>query len=510
MRIRWIGPRHEKKFGSIKKNFSKYCYEVFYGRRKICRSCPASKALKDGKIHKTSQIITTKDKKKKYYLVTATPIKNRNNKITQILELIQDITKNKNKEKRRSTVVNRYKSACEHLLDANKKLKVDVISLKNIYRRTDELHKNLKKEYLEKTSKLKFVKEEINDIYKVNRALSSTSDLKQALNTIVKFSKKITGADAASLKLIKPLSDNIIFSDISVGLSKYFVSNSSLKIGEGVQGIVAATKAPIIIKDSIRDPRVKYPSLAKQEGIYSTIAVPAIFNNELLGVISVYFKRPKKISNEEMEQLRNFAIQAALAIQETKLYQDVHINYFNTIHTLVLAMEARDPYTMRHSERVTQYSIKIARSLKLSSKQIETLTYAGKVHDVGKIAISDSVLNKPGKLTIAERALIELHPVKGAEMLVPLSFLKEGIPCVKHHHERFDGNGYPDGLKKEKIPITARIVACADSFDAMTSDRPYRFRKLTINEAIKELEVNTGKQFDPRIIPVFVKIIKQS
>ena len=139
---------------------------------------------------------------------------------------------------------------------------------------------------------------------------------------------------------------------------------------------------------------------------------------------------------------------------------------------------------------------------------MEVLRYAAEVHDVGKISIPDVILNKPGRLNPAERAMIELHPVKGVEILEPLEFLKSALPAVRHHHERYDGTGYPDGLDKEKIPLMARILACADAFDAMTSDRPYRREKLTTEEAITEIKNNSGSQFDPYIASLFIKLLR--
>jgi HD-GYP domain-containing protein (c-di-GMP phosphodiesterase class II) len=130
------------------------------------------------------------------------------------------------------------------------------------------------------------------------------------------------------------------------------------------------------------------------------------------------------------------------------------------------------------------------------------------VHDIGKISIPDYILNKPGRLTPDERAVIELHPVKGAEVLEPLEFLKPAIPIVRHHHERYDGTGYPDGLEKERIPLMSRILACADAFDAMTSQRPYRRRRLTIREALEEIKNNSGSQFDPKISHLFIRVIQ--
>ena len=206
--------------------------------------------------------------------------------------------------------------------------------------------------------------------------------------------------------------------------------------------------------------------------------------------------------------MKVFASQVAIALQEARHYEDIHKNYFDTMHALVLAEETRDPYTRGHTERVTKYAISIGRSLNLSLSELEVLRYAGEVHDIGKISIPDFILGKPGKLTPAERAMIELHPVRGAELLEPLEFLKPALPAVRHHHERYDGTGYPDGLEKEKIPLLARILACADAFDAMTSDRPYRRRKLTTEEALAEIKNNVGSQFDPRVAHSFIHLLR--
>ena len=237
---------------------------------------------------------------------------------------------------------------------------------------------------------------------------------------------------------------------------------------------------------------------------------PVILGGKTLGVISTFSRKPLRFTDEEMKLLSIFASQVAIAVEEAKHYEDTRLNYFNTIHTLVLAIEARDPYTRGHTERVTKYALKIGQALEMPKPELEILRYAGEVHDVGKISIPDFILNKPGRLTPAERAVIEIHPVKGVEMLEPLEFLKPALPVVRHHHERYDGTGYPDGLEKEKIPMMARIVACADAFDAMTSDRPYRRRKLAVEEALEEIRNNSGSQFDPHIAHIFAKTIQSN
>ncbi len=190
------------------------------------------------------------------------------------------------------------------------------------------------------------------------------------------------------------------------------------------------------------------------------------------------------------------------------LYEISRKNYFDTIQALALAIEARDPYTRGHSERITNYALDIAEELRLSKDELKTIQYAGRLHDIGKIAIRDAILSKPDRLTVAEWAEVKLHPLKGAEMLLPLDFLENAIPSVRHHHERFDGRGYPDRLIKGRIPLLARILALADAFDAMTSNRPYR-DAFSTEKAIEELRTNSGSQFDPELTKAFLRILER-
>ncbi len=178
-----------------------------------------------------------------------------------------------------------------------------------------------------------------------------------------------------------------------------------------------------------------------------------------------------------------------------------------TINTLAYAIEARDPYTRGHSERVTTYAVWLGAHLALGKKKLQLLRHCCRLHDVGKIRVSDNILLKPGKLTIEERAQIELHPLYGSEILCDLKFIKQGIPIILHHHERFDGKGYPYGLKKDQIPLEVKIITIADAFDAMTTDRPYR-KALAMDEVIAEFHRCSGTQFDPHLVKAFLKIVE--
>ena len=185
-------------------------------------------------------------------------------------------------------------------------------------------------------------------------------------------------------------------------------------------------------------------------------------------------------------------------------YADLKNAYKGTMESLRLAVDAKDAYTKNHSDRVSYYSVLIAKGLNLSLDEIDLVRNGGLFHDIGKIGIPDAILQKAGKLTDEEYHDIKNHPSIGEHILQPAKIFNDIIPMVKHHHERFDGRGYPSGLAGENIPLYARIVCVADSFDAMTSDRSYRPR-YTLFKALEELEKCKGTQFDPKLVDLFVK-----
>ena len=178
--------------------------------------------------------------------------------------------------------------------------------------------------------------------------------------------------------------------------------------------------------------------------------------------------------------------------------------FLSTIKSLAAAIDAKDPYTRGHSERVALFSVAIARELGLDEKSLERVQIAGLLHDVGKIGIADAVLRKPDRLTDAEFAIIKRHPALGASIMGPIRQLKDIIPGMRHHHEALDGTGYPDGLAGGEIPLIARIIAVADTFDAMTSDRLYQKAK-DDDFVIQTLLRLSGTRYDPKVVQAFIK-----
>lgn len=186
-------------------------------------------------------------------------------------------------------------------------------------------------------------------------------------------------------------------------------------------------------------------------------------------------------------------------------YKKLTDSYRNTILALSKAVDARDTYTAGHSERVAEISLLIGKRLKLSEEELKKLEYAALFHDIGKIGIPDCILLKNGRLTVEEFEVIQKHPEMGANILKSIDFLKDILPIIKHHHEKYIGKGYPDNIKGYEIPLGARIIAVADTYDAMTTDRPYR-KKLSHRTAVEEIMNNKGIQFEERIVDAFMEI----
>ncbi len=195
-----------------------------------------------------------------------------------------------------------------------------------------------------------------------------------------------------------------------------------------------------------------------------------------------------------------------LARRSFELYTKMQKMYLETIRVLAAAIDTKDPYTKGHSERVAETSVALAQELNLSDRDIENIEYAALLHDIGKIGIEEKILGKNSSLTDKEFGKIKEHSIMGANIIRPVEFLKDSSKTVYHHHERYDGDGYPDGLKGEDIPISSRIIAVADAYDAMGSDRPYR-KKLSKGKIMKELKEQSGKQFDPEVVKALISVL---
>lgn len=241
-------------------------------------------------------------------------------------------------------------------------------------------------------------------------------------------------------------------------------------------------------------------------GIKSLLVVPIVTRNGVIGFLDIGSAYHGRLTPEHLSTAEKIASQIAVALENARLYEEVKQLLINTITSLASAIDAKSPWTNGHSVRVTHYALQIGKEMGLNDKDVEWLRLSGLLHDVGKIGTYDIILDKPGKLTDEEFRLVKKHPGKGAEILNPITQLADIIPGVLHHHERYDGKGYPDGLKGEEIPLQARILCVADSFDSMTANRPYRLASGT-EYAISEFKRCSGAQFDPKVVEAFLNVL---
>ena len=232
-------------------------------------------------------------------------------------------------------------------------------------------------------------------------------------------------------------------------------------------------------------------------GAYDYVTKPFNLDEVSFSVRRALEKRRLELENRDYQQ--------HLEQKVEEQAQKIRASFFNAITALAYALEAKDVYTSGHSQRVTEISVAIAEKMGLPKDSLEKIRLAGLVHDIGKIGVRESVLNKPGSLSEEEFEHVRLHSETGERILNPIVEDKEILRAVRHHHERYDGNGYPDGLKGERIPQMARIIAVADTFDAMTSERPYR-KALTKEVACAEVERCRGTQFDPEAADAFLEV----
>ncbi len=244
------------------------------------------------------------------------------------------------------------------------------------------------------------------------------------------------------------------------------------------------------------------------EGFRSACVLPLQHKGGVVGALVLLSAKPPGTFSQELGMLEYFANQAAVAIDNARLYHHVQELFLSTIKALAAAVDAKDAYTHGHSEDIATLVDMIAREMKLPPREQEKAKLAGLLHDVGKIGIPDAILRKPGRLDASERAVMMSHATLGAEIIDKPGPLQELVAIVRHHHERYDGKGYPEGLAGRQIPIGAAILAVADAFDAMTSHRAYHSAR-PLAEALEELQRNAGTQFNPDVVDALARVIDQ-
>jgi response regulator RpfG family c-di-GMP phosphodiesterase len=339
-------------------------------------------------------------------------------------------------------------------------------------------------------------------LHEVTKILASTYQLAELNHKVLDFSVKIAKSDGGSLMFFDDTSHLILAECTTHHPPEFWQNNLFMTVSQWV----AENEEPLVMKSGETKMLREFPPLPDM--IRSYIAFPLKTPQRTVGVLNLIREKDKHpFSDVDLEIINVLASQASISIENVKLYQNIRDNYLKTVRGFALAVEAKDRYTHGHSENVMKYTVVLAKHLGLSDAELENVKYAGLLHDIGKIGVSELILNKPGRLTPSEFDEIKKHPALGANIIADVPFLRPLVPMVLHHHEFFDGNGYPNGIKGDQIPFGARILSVADAYEAMTSDRPYR-RSLSQQAALEILINGKGKQFDPLIVDTFTEILR--
>ncbi|HEY1358971.1 MAG TPA: GAF domain-containing protein [Thermoleophilaceae bacterium] len=297
--------------------------------------------------------------------------------------------------------------------------------------------------------------------------------------------------------------------ELVAGRGKPFERLGDRKISQpleaGVIGRALRERRPIVVNDVMLD--ADYRSVEESSESRAELTVPLWVGGELWGAINVEQDQPDAFDEDDLRLLTTIADQVGLALRSTTLYEQLERAYLGTAEALAAALEAKDFATASHSQSLVRRVEGVGAKLGMTERELRVVRYGAVFHDIGKIAIPEAILNKPGPLSEEEWVVMERHTIVGEQILAPVEFLREVLPVVRHEHERWDGGGYPDGLKGEQIPLGSRVILVCDAYDAMTSDRSYR-RGMPHEQAIAELRSNAGTQFDPQAVEALLDVLE--
>jgi putative nucleotidyltransferase with HDIG domain len=346
----------------------------------------------------------------------------------------------------------------------------------------------------------------LSALNQISRMLGMEHDKKQIYRMAVSLPVELLQAEIGLLLLPEEDSENLAV-EFSHGLGELKSGfKRSLPASNGLASWVASNKKSLLVEDFDKQDRFS-PVSSMGYRRRTAISAPIMIKDELIGVISLINRNDGTFfTDEDRTLLATIASETAMAINNALLLERIQRGYFSMVQSLIVAVESKDVYTKGHSERVTQYSLLIAEQMGLDMDQLEILQQAAVLHDIGKITIELSILNKPTALDKEEYDKIKDHPLTGFRILDPIDFNEKIKMCVLQHHERIDGLGYPNGFENPDILFEAKILAAADAFDAMTTKRPYR-NPLSIQEALLEMKRCSGSQFDPDVVEVLTRVV---
>jgi HD-GYP domain-containing protein (c-di-GMP phosphodiesterase class II) len=385
------------------------------------------------------------------------------------------------------------------------------ISLDNVRLFNSVQHELSERKRVESTVRMQL--ERLTALREIDRAIISTSNVQLSLNILLSQTISLLGIDAGDILLVNPVM-NVLEYAAGIGFRTQLIEDSQVRLGEGQAGQAALTRETVQVHD-LKQAQLSpfFNSLAREEGFVRYVGVPLIAKGKVLGVLEAYQRNAVSRDEEWLDFLESLAGLASLAIDNAqsfnglqRLNMELVMAYDATIEGWSRAMDLRDRETEGHTRRVTETTIKLAQRMNLNADEQVQLRRGALLHDIGKLGVPDSILLKPGKLTEDEWEIMKRHPVLAREMLSTVVYLRPAIDIPYCHHEKWDGTGYPRGLKEEQIPLSARIFAVVDVWDALTSDRPYR-PAWTKEETLEYIREQSGVHFDPQVVEIFLGMI---
>jgi PAS domain S-box-containing protein len=385
---------------------------------------------------------------------------------------------------------------------------VDVTETKRAYDRLAALAQEEARLYEEARRRNR----QLQALRSIDTAITASLDLRLTLDVILDQAVNSLGADAAAVLLFNQAAHRLEHA-AGRGFSAAQTEQASLRLGEGGAGLAALQGETVVIPDlgKVEGACVRL-SLLAIEGFRGYCAVPLVAKGQVKGVLEVFHRAPFEPDPEWLEFLETLARQAAVAIDSATLFaglqranRELTLAYDETIEALAYALDLRDRETEGHSRRVADLTVELARAYGMSEEELVHVRRGALLHDLGKLAVPDAVLHKPGPLTEEEWAVMRRHPVHAYEMLAPITHLRPALDIPYCHHEKWDGTGYPRGLKGKQIPLPARLFAVVDVWDALLSERPYR-PPWTREKTLAYIRDQSGKHFDPEAVEAFLKV----
>lgn len=348
--------------------------------------------------------------------------------------------------------------------------------------------------------------------------MNSTLDTDIVREKALEATCRLLGCETASILLVDRSTGELYWESALGATGKELKKSFRLPINDrSIAGYVAMSAEPQVLNDVQADHRHNKKATSKTGFVSRTmVCIPLKNKDRVVGVLQAINKLPSTLQTkrgrfewpifmgDDLKLLETLGHQVAIAIENSKLYSDLKGSFYDTVAALAEAIEKKDHYTGGHTKRVVYYSLLIAKYMNLNAEQMEQVKLGALLHDVGKIGIEDGILKKQSQLDVDEWRVMQKHPELGFDIMSRVSGLKDVVGGMRYHHERWDGKGYPLGLQQNEIPLLARIIAVADTYDAMVSTRPYR-KGLPVKMAFDEIIRYRGTQFDPTVVDAFVQ-----